>query len=109
METLDVVRDLIRALSDRPEPLVKQIAPAPGSRAERYLQLLAPESHVFEAAAPSASADAPAGAAGAAGAATLSARVDALEAELATLKEALRRLAASVGEADPLPSEASAT
>ena len=45
METLDVVRDMLRALSERPEPLVRQLPPAPGSRAEQYVQLLAPDAH----------------------------------------------------------------
>ena len=99
LETLDAARDMIRALSERPEPLVKQIAPAPGSRAERYVQLLAPEAHAVSEEAVSA---AESGATMAAGGPTLSARVQALEAEVETLKNALRKLAAAVGEADPL-------
>src|SRR4029453_5602428 len=45
LATLDDVKTMIRALSERPEPLVKEIPPAPGSRAERYVQLLAPDAH----------------------------------------------------------------
>src|SRR5215213_11101574 len=45
METLDVVRDMLRALSSREEPLVRELPPAPGSRAERYMQLLCPDLH----------------------------------------------------------------
>src|SRR3954470_822836 len=51
LDSLDVVRDMIRALTERPDPLVRQIPPLPGSRAERYMQLLAPEDDVFEAGA----------------------------------------------------------
>src|SRR5215213_4007045 len=50
METLDVVRDMLRALSERPEPLVRQLPPTPGSRADLYAQLLSPEAHDVEAA-----------------------------------------------------------
>src|ERR671913_154481 len=45
LATLDDAKTMIRALSDRPEPLLKEIAPSPGSRAERYVQLLAPDAH----------------------------------------------------------------
>src|SRR3954471_14168352 len=48
MDTLDVAHDMLRALSERPEPLVRQIPPEPGSRAERFMQLLSPESHEVE-------------------------------------------------------------
>lgn len=48
MESLDRVRDMIRALSERPEPYVKEIPPSPGSRAERYVQLLCPDLHAID-------------------------------------------------------------
>jgi uncharacterized protein YceH (UPF0502 family) len=102
LDSLDVVRDMIRALTERPEPLVRQIAPAPGSRAERYLQLLAPEAHGEGAQQDGAAADVPA----AAGGPSLSARVAALEAEVASLKDAIRKLAASLGETDFLTTPA---
>ena len=106
LETLDVARDMIRALGERPEPLVRELPPSPGSRAERYMQLLCPEAHPEEAAAPVV-AERPVGVAGG-GAGGLSDRVQKLEAEVETLKGALRRLAAAVGEGDPLaPSDAS--
>jgi uncharacterized protein YceH (UPF0502 family) len=85
MDSLDVVRDMLRALSERPEPLVRQIAPAPGSRAERYLQLLSPDSNeVGEtegAALPLTHANS-----------GLSERVERLEAEVAELKAKIERL-----------------
>jgi uncharacterized protein YceH (UPF0502 family) len=105
LESLDVVRDMLRALRERPEPLVRDLPPSPGSRAERYVQLLCPDLHPdvdagVAAAAPAAHQDTP-------GAfvqreAGLSQRVEKLESEVATLREALRRLAASVGEPDPI-------
>src|SRR5688500_14852368 len=50
MESLDVAKDMLRALMERPEPLAKQIPPAPGSRAERFVQLLCPDLHPLDAA-----------------------------------------------------------
>src|SRR3954467_6347421 len=49
LESLDVVKDMLRALAERPEPFIKQILPAPGSRAERYVQLLCPDLHRIDA------------------------------------------------------------
>ena len=100
LDTLDDVRTMIRALSEHAEPLVKEIPPAPGSRAERYVQLLAPDAHdVNEAPASSAAAPstAPAGATG-----SLADRVATLENEVAILRAALQKLAGSIGEPDPL-------
>ena len=100
LNTLDDAKTMIRALSEHAEPLVKEIPPAPGSRAERYVQLLAPDAHPIDAAAaspvPTASAAAsPAGRG-------LADRVAVLESEVATLRAALQKLAASIGEPDPL-------
>jgi uncharacterized protein YceH (UPF0502 family) len=108
LESLDVVKNMLRALSERDEPLVREIPPAPGSRAERYVQLLCPTLHPIETAAGAVSP-----AAGhAASAAThpagtsLPDRVATLEAEVQTLRHALRRLAQSVGEPDPFADRA---
>lgn len=97
-ESLEAVKNMLTALMTREEPLVKELPPAPGSRAERYAQLLCPELHSLEAAAAPASGDD----AHAARAPGLAGRVEALEAEVAELKSALRRLAQAVGETDPL-------
>src|SRR3954471_3407198 len=45
LESLDVVKNALRGLSVRDEPLVRDLPPSPGSRAERYAQLLCPEAH----------------------------------------------------------------
>src|SRR5687768_15944233 len=45
LESLDVVRDMLRALREREQPLVRELPPSPGSRAERYAQLLCPDLH----------------------------------------------------------------
>jgi uncharacterized protein YceH (UPF0502 family) len=99
METLDVVRDMLRALSERPEPLVRQLPPAPGSRAEQYVQLLATDAHEVEI-APTACAPGEAGATlkATATGGGLADRVTKLEADVAQLRESLNRLATSLGE-----------
>ena len=96
-ESIEAVKNMLAALMTREEPLVKELAPSPGSRAERYAQLLCPDAHLLEAANPAATpsiaAEVPR--------ADLTGRVEALEAEIASLRSALRRLAQSIGEPDP--------
>src|SRR5687768_11603455 len=61
LDSLDAVRDMLRALRERPEPLVRELPPSPGSRAERYAQLLCPDLHALDeevAARPSGTATA---------------------------------------------------
>jgi uncharacterized protein YceH (UPF0502 family) len=102
-ETTDAVKEMLRALMERAEPLAKEVAPSPGSRAERYAQLLCPALHPLDAApvpreataAPAPSATIPA--------ASLGERVQRLESQVAALTDALRQLAAKLGEPDPLP------
>ena len=110
LNTLDDAKTMIRALAEHAEPLVKEIPPAPGSRAERYVQLLAPDAHPIDAAAAAATVAAIPGSASSAAASPagrgLADRVAALESELATLRAALQKLAAAVGEPDPLESAA---
>ena len=99
-ESLEAVKNMVTALMTREEPLARELPPSPGSRAERYVQLLCRELHPLDAgpvapAAPTAPE---------AGPPSLSVRVAGLEAELAALRDALRRLAHSIGEPDPLGS-----
>ena len=90
METLETARDLLRALMERPEPLAQQLPPEPGSRAERYAQLLCPDLHplgiVTSAAlvAPVARAPSPD-------------RIAQLESRLELLEGQVKRLAAALG------------
>ena len=107
LESLDVVKGMLRAMQERSEPLVRELSPAPGSRAERYMQLLCPELHPVEAPAASAAASvSPAGGVMTRSSdASLADRVVVLESEVRTLREALRRLAQSIGEPDPLGAE----
>ena len=114
LESLDVVKNMLRAMAEREEPLVRELPPAPGSRAERYAQLLCPELHPLDAApapAPAEPSARPAGHAASAAVSsadpTLATRVAALETEVQALRDAQRRLAQSVGEPDPLAAPAS--
>ena len=81
LESLDEVKDLLRALMEREEPLVQQLLPSPGSRAERYAQLLCPTLHSLDS-APSATEEN----------VTLLKRVENLESEMAKLSEIVREL-----------------
>lgn len=104
LESLETAKNMLSALMTRDEPLVKQIPPSPGSRAERYVQLLCPDLHPLDAPpASSGAATTSSPAPAAPSQAGLAVRVEALEAELASMKAALRRLATAVGEPDPLP------
>lgn len=103
LESLDVVKNMLRALNEREEPMVRELPPAAGSRAERYAQLLCPELHPLDAPAPSAPSVAKANSI----APGMSQRLDALEGEVSTLRNALRRLAESVGEPDPFAERSS--
>lgn len=96
-ESIEAVKNMLAALMTREEPLVRELPPSPGSRAERYVQLLCPDLHSLEVAAPPATtsiaAEIPR--------ADMTGRMEALEAEVAVLRSALKRLAQSVGEPDP--------
>jgi uncharacterized protein len=101
IESLDMAKNIVQQLIGKAEPLVKQIAPAPGSRAERYVQLLCPELHeIVEGAEGVPAEQFQPGTSGTA-AATVSERVARLEAEVAMLRAALARLAAEIGATDP--------
>jgi uncharacterized protein YceH (UPF0502 family) len=43
LESLDAVENVLKSLMERAEPLIERLAPLPGTRAERYQQLLSPE------------------------------------------------------------------
>ncbi len=94
LQSLDDARAMIRALSDRPEPLVKQIAPSPGSRAERYVQLLCPDARADETgSADEAKVDDRPGVS-----MTLSERVTKLESDVERLNAMVKKLSVALGE-----------
>jgi hypothetical protein len=96
-ESIEAVKNMLGALMSREDPMVKELPPTPGSRAERYTQLLCPELHPMEPAnaslstSPTAATHPP----------DISSRVHALEIEMAQLRSALQHLAGSIGEPDP--------
>lgn len=94
-DSLEMVRNTLDQLMSRPEPLVKQLPPSPGSRAERYIQLMCPDIHPLDEAAPVPSAPT-------SPSATLADRISQLEAEVAKLRSALSKIATELGIADPL-------
>jgi uncharacterized protein YceH (UPF0502 family) len=100
LESLEVVTNVLEHLQQRAEPMVRSAPPAAGSRAARFAQLLCPDLHRLDAAATAA--------VGAGGereepaAASLARRVEQLEAQVNQVRQAIQRLARSLGEEDPL-------
>src|SRR6185436_8008860 len=104
LESLESTQAVLDALIARPEPMVRELPPSPGTRAKRYTQLLCPELHPLDhvSAPPDAEGEPqPARAQeNDQGRSALVARVDQLEEEVRRLKDAVQRLAASLGEQD---------
>jgi uncharacterized protein YceH (UPF0502 family) len=50
-ESLPAAEGFLRSLMERPVPLVRRLPPVPGSRAERYADLLSPDAHPLDPAA----------------------------------------------------------
>ncbi len=94
LESVEAVELLLDGLMRRDPPMVRQLPPAPGTRAARYVQLLGPYLHATDVASSGA---APPAAAPTAASPQLAARVEVLEAELERLKRAVEHLAESVG------------
>lgn len=100
IESLEKAAELLRTLAEREEPYVRQLPPSPGSRAERYMQLLSPDLHPIDV--PMTETTPASMATPLAATIPMTDRITALEAEVRTLRAALSKLAAAVGEADPL-------
>lgn len=98
LETIEVVREMLDKMAQRPEPLVKQIPAAPGGRAERFMQLLCPDAHPLDV--PAASSDA----APMPSNRSMTDRIDKLEKQVALLRAAVQKMAAALGEPDPTAS-----
>jgi uncharacterized protein YceH (UPF0502 family) len=98
LESLEMVRNTVEQLMNKPEPLVRRLAPAPGSRAERYGQLMCAALHegvVSEGGEEGAPSEQPLRDDGRG--AGLSERVARLEAEVSVLRGALERLGREMG------------
>jgi uncharacterized protein YceH (UPF0502 family) len=101
LESTEAVAEALRHLRQRDEPLVRELAPAPGSRAKRYAQLLSPDLHPLDApAATTATSRAATGASE-----ELESRIDALQEQVTVLRKALSALAVSIGRPDPFAAE----
>jgi uncharacterized protein YceH (UPF0502 family) len=99
INTLDDAKAILTALMGRETPLVKEVAPAPGSRAGRYAQQLSPLSE--QPTGIPAGAVAPSVTSSHVASSGLADRVAALEQEVVTLRAAMQKIAAAVGEPDP--------
>lgn len=94
-ESTMAVRDILHMLIERDPPLVRHLPPPPGSRADLYVQLLAPDAHPLDRVGPSDEESA------AAGGVSLQQRVATLEQQVAELQQAVQRLEAAIqGTAD---------
>lgn len=112
IESLEVCKAILDGLMTRMEEqggtMVKEVPPPPGSRARLYVQLLCPDLHPLGALAGGGSGgaddedDGGAAASGGGGTGGLASRVESLESEVARLRNALSKLAGSLGEPDPL-------
>jgi uncharacterized protein len=101
LESTEVARNVLESLANRPEPLVRELPPAPGDRAPRYAQLLCPNLHPLEAPSRPAFEHAAADSfpVGEADEGELARRVSRLEQELREVREVVNRLAEALGEA----------
>jgi uncharacterized protein YceH (UPF0502 family) len=98
LESLEVTQGMLDALMTRGEPLVRELPPAPGTRAQRFMQLLGPDEP--PAVTPDESPALPIALHGVQGEGSLAGRVERLESEVQALRESLRRLAEKLGQSD---------
>ncbi|MBT8486979.1 MAG: DUF480 domain-containing protein [Phycisphaerales bacterium] len=105
LESIETTQAVLEHLIGRDEPLVRRLAPAPGSRAARYAQLLCPDAHpISSEVSPAAPATSPTTQSPSD---SVSSRLTRLEAEVDALREAVRRLEASAGELESVPDSGS--
>jgi len=97
LDSLEIVEEMLKKMMGREEPLVRELGASPGSRSERYMQLLCPDAHPEEA---GVEARESAGSGG-----SLSERMEKLEGEMAKLREVVRRMSVSLGDGDPFAAE----
>lgn len=98
LDSMEVVENVLADLSGRTPPLVQEIAPLPGSRAPRWIQLLCPGLHPIDRASVAGSeAGSPvAHSAVHPDITALTSRVDRLERDMDAIRATLRELGASV-------------
>jgi uncharacterized protein YceH (UPF0502 family) len=102
LESTDVVHNVLQYLMGLDAPMVREIAPAPGSRAPRFAQLLCPNLHPVE---PMTTVAAPSSTLQASGVTPVSpdinTRLERLERELAELRQIVTTIAQGLGELAP--------
>jgi uncharacterized protein YceH (UPF0502 family) len=93
LESLEIVENVLASLRDREQPLVKELAPEPGSRARKWTQTMCPALQALGS-APATEAEGRAAHAAVSSAAddALAARVEALERDVAALKREMQML-----------------
>lgn len=109
IDTLEELGDILNGLMSREPALVVELPPAPGSRARRYAQMIAPAAHKLDAApiergaasAAPTTAHAQVEPRSAPPTSAADPRIDALEAEVADLRRAIKTLAEQAGVVDP--------
>lgn len=101
LESLDSVQVVVDRLAARDEPLAEKLPPGPGSRAVRYAQRLCPGLHPVEGDGSVRAARGDEDRRGAGPSQSVAERLERLEAEVASLRRALGRLAASAGLSEP--------
>ncbi len=97
LESMDIVKNVLESLMNRDEPMAREVSPAPGSRAARFAQLLNPDLHPIQRLEPGDRA-APAARECSDDLVT---RVERLEREVASLRDAISGLTAALGEPGP--------
>jgi uncharacterized protein YceH (UPF0502 family) len=106
LESLEIVKNVLNSLAQREQPMVRELAPLPGTRAERYAQLLCPTLHRLDEAGPSADAGESRIASPAPGAPRagddLERRIAKLEADVAAIRSVLESLAKAPAAASPM-------
>jgi uncharacterized protein len=104
MESIEVVQGLLDALRNREEPMVRELPPSPGSRANRFMQLLCADLHPLETAViVSESRSSSPAVASHPGQPSLADRVTSLETEVRELKATVQRLTEALGGVESKP------
>lgn len=104
LDTLEIVRESLGKLMNREQPLAREIAPSPGSRAERFGQLLCPDAHPIDAPVSGGAETESIGAATLSNR-SLTQRIDELERQVTTMRTVISRMAQALGEPDPFAEE----
>jgi uncharacterized protein YceH (UPF0502 family) len=102
MESIEITQGLLTAMMTREEPMVRELPPAPGSRANRFVQLLCPDLHPIDAPATAATTSSAPAVASAANP-NLSDRVARLETEVAELRGSVQQLMEQLGVSRSAP------